>query len=56
VPGPEILIDTNLRLYMLLWASPHHSAENVWLEATLNGDEAIAQLWNVVLPVLRIST
>jgi toxin-antitoxin system PIN domain toxin len=51
-----ILIDTNLWLYASLRETPHHSAAKAWLEATLNGDEAIALPWSVVLAVLRLST
>jgi toxin-antitoxin system PIN domain toxin len=51
-----ILIDTNLWLYASLQELPAHAQAKNWLEATFNGDEAIALPWGVVLAVLRIST
>ena len=51
-----ILIDTNLWLYAALQESSQHRQAKAWLEATFNGDEAIALPWSVVLAVLRIST
>ncbi len=51
-----ILIDTNLWLYAALQETSHHRQAKAWLEATFNGDEAIALPWSVVLGVLRIST
>ena len=51
-----ILIDTNLWLYGSLQETPQHSQARAWIEATLNGHEAIALPWSVVLAVLRIST
>lgn len=51
-----ILIDTNLWLYASLQETPHHIAAKAWLERQLNGDEAIALPWSVVLAVVRIST
>jgi toxin-antitoxin system PIN domain toxin len=51
-----ILIDTNLWLYAALEETPQHHQAKAWLEAVLNGNEAVALPWNVVLAVLRIST
>ncbi|MFO8237865.1 MAG: TA system VapC family ribonuclease toxin [Prochlorococcaceae cyanobacterium] len=51
-----ILIDTNLWLYATLQESRRHSQAKAWLEATLNGNGAIALPWSVALAVLRIST
>lgn len=51
-----ILIDTNLWLYATLEELPQHRVASPWLEATLNGTEAVPLPWSVVLGAVRIST
>ncbi len=51
-----ILIDTNLWLYATLEALPQHRLARPWLGAALNGNEAIALPWSVIVAVMRIST
>ncbi|MEX1323704.1 MAG: hypothetical protein AB1Z21_05835 [Synechococcaceae cyanobacterium] len=43
-----ILIDTSLWLCASLQEVPAHAQARTWLEATFNGDEAIALPWHVL--------
>jgi len=50
------LLDLNLLLYAVNRDSASHRAARVWLEGVLNGDEAIAIPWVVLLGFLRLTT
>jgi hypothetical protein len=50
------VLDLNLLLYAVNRDSPSHRAARTWLEGVLNGDEAVAIPWVVLLGFLRLTT
>ncbi len=50
------LVDANVLLYAVNSASAHHRAARAWLDAALNGQEAVAFSWIVILAFLRLAT
>jgi uncharacterized protein len=50
------IVDTNLLLYAANRQSPLHAQCRTWLEAALEGEEAIGLAWVVLLGFVRIAT
>lgn len=50
------LLDANILLYAYDRSSIHHDTCRVWLEATLNAEEAVALPWLTILAFVRIAT
>lgn len=50
------LVDANVLIYAVNEDSHHHRAAKQWLDATLNGPDAIGFAWLVLLAFVRIST
>ncbi len=50
------VVDTNVLLYAVNSASPHHAQVKRWWEDLLNGDESAAVPWVCILAFIRIST
>lgn len=50
------VVDTNVLLYAVNRAAPHHQSAIKWLDAALNGEEAIGFAWVVLLAFLRLAT
>jgi toxin-antitoxin system PIN domain toxin len=50
------LVDANVLLYAVNRASPQHRQARGWLDAALNGQEAVAFAWVVLLAFLRLAT
>lgn len=50
------LLDLNVLLYAVNADSPLHGRARRWLDGTLNGTDAVAVAWVVVLGFLRIAT
>lgn len=51
-----ILADSNLLIYAIDRASPHHQKARAWLEEILSGTTPIGLAWIVALAFLRITT
>lgn len=50
------LVDANVLIYAVNEDSHHHHAARSWLDATLNGPDAVGFSWLVLLAFIRIST
>jgi toxin-antitoxin system PIN domain toxin len=50
------LLDLNILLYAVNTDSPRHAHARAWLETTMNGAEAVAIPWVVILGFLRLAT
>jgi toxin-antitoxin system PIN domain toxin len=50
------LVDANVLLYATDERSPRHAAAAAWLVEQLNGSDAFAFTWSVLLAFLRLST
>ena len=50
------LLDLNILLYAVNTESPRHVPARAWVEAAMNGAEAVAIPWVVILGFLRIAT
>jgi toxin-antitoxin system PIN domain toxin len=50
------LVDANVLLYAVNEASAHHARSRRWLDAALNGQDAVGFPWTVILAFLRLST
>lgn len=51
-----LLVDANVLLYAVNERSPEHDAARDWLREALDGREALAFSWTVLLAFLRLST
>ena len=51
-----LVVDGNVLLYAVNEASAHHRRARIWLDAALNGPEAVGFSWTVLLAFLRLST
>lgn len=51
-----LLVDANVLLHAVNERSREHAAARDWLRRALDGDEAVALAWTVVLAFLRLST
>jgi toxin-antitoxin system PIN domain toxin len=50
------VVDANVLLYAVNRAEPRHHEARGWLDGALNGTEAVAFTWLVLLAFLRLST
>lgn len=51
-----LLVDANVLLHAVNERSREHAVARDWLRRALDGDEAVALAWTVVLAFLRLST
>ena len=51
-----ILVDTNLLLYAVDEASPHHARARPWLEDRLNGPVGVGLPWQVLNAFVRLAS
>lgn len=51
-----LVVDANVLLYAVNERAPEHKAATGWLGEALNGSEAVAFAWTVILAFLRVST
>jgi uncharacterized protein len=51
-----LLVDANVLLHAVNERSPEHAAARDWLRGALEGSEAVAFAWTVLLAFLRVST
>lgn len=51
-----LLVDANVLLYAVNESSREHTSARDWLRASLQGNEAVAFAWTVLLAFLRLST
>lgn len=51
-----ILVDTNLLLYAVDEASPHHERARSWLEGWLNGSAGVGLPWQVLNAFVRLAS
>jgi toxin-antitoxin system PIN domain toxin len=49
-----ILVDTNLLVYAVDSASPHHDRANAWMEERLNGPTGVGLPWQVLNAFARL--
>ncbi len=50
------LVDANVLIYAVNEDAHHHEAARSWLDATLNGPDAVGLAWLALLAFVRIST
>lgn len=50
------LVDANVLLHAVNTASSQHRRAHEWLDASLNGQEAVGFAWTVLLAFLRLAT
>ncbi len=50
------MVDANVLLYAVDRASAHHERARSWLDAALNGTEAVGLAWVALLAFVRIAT
>ena len=50
------LVDANVLLYAVNEGSPQHRRARTWLDAALNGHEAVGFAWIVLLAFMRLAT
>lgn len=51
-----VLVDANVLLYAVNASTPNHIPAKRWMEAALNGEEAVAFAWVALLAFVRIAT
>ncbi len=50
-----VLVDVNILIHAINRASPHQKRAQAWLEARLNGPDAVALPWVVLLGFIRLA-
>lgn len=50
------IVDANVLLYAVNSADPNHRPARRWLEAALNGPDAVAFAWITILAFIRLAT
>jgi toxin-antitoxin system PIN domain toxin len=51
-----VIVDANVLLYAVNRASVHHDRSRMWLDAALQGAEAVGLSWIVLLAFIRVGT
>ena len=50
------LVDANVLIYAVNESDPKHEVSRTWLDGALNGSEAVAFSWTVLLAFVRLTT
>lgn len=51
-----VIVDANVLLYAVNESTRHHASARRWMEAALNGTEAVGFAWVVLLAFVRLAT